>query len=38
VIDISTHFGVEAKVIGRVEKSSLKQVTVIGEHGEFQYR
>lgn len=38
VIDISTHFGVEAKVIGRVEKSSLKQVTVRGEHGEFQYR
>jgi phosphoribosylformylglycinamidine cyclo-ligase len=37
IIDISTHFGVEAKVIGRVESSTTKQVTVRGENGEFNY-
>lgn len=37
VIDISKHFGVEAKIIGRVERATAKQVTVRGEHGEFTY-
>jgi phosphoribosylformylglycinamidine cyclo-ligase len=37
VIDIATHFNIEAKVIGRVEAAALKQVTVKGEHGTFQY-
>lgn len=37
VIDISKHFGVDAKVIGRVERAAAKQVTVRGEHGEFNY-
>jgi len=37
VIAISQKFGVEAKVIGRVEASDKKQVTVKGETGEFVY-
>jgi phosphoribosylformylglycinamidine cyclo-ligase len=37
VIDISKHFGVEGKIIGRVERATEKQVTVRGEHGEFNY-
>jgi phosphoribosylformylglycinamidine cyclo-ligase len=37
VIDIATHFNIEAKVIGRVESAAVKQVTVKGEHGTFQY-
>ena len=37
VIDISTRFGVEAKVIGRVEASDKKQVTIKSELGVFVY-
>lgn len=37
VIDISTQFGVEAKVIGRVESSAKKQVTIKSAKGEFVY-
>lgn len=37
IIDISTHFGVEAKVIGRVEASAKKQVTLVSQHGAFSY-
>lgn len=37
VIDISKHFGVDAKVIGRVEQAVAKQVTVRSEHGAFSY-
>jgi phosphoribosylformylglycinamidine cyclo-ligase len=37
VIDIATHFNIEAKVIGRVEAAAVKQVTVKGGHGTFQY-
>jgi phosphoribosylformylglycinamidine cyclo-ligase len=37
VIDISTHFGVEAKIVGRVESASKKQVTIRSTHGEFIY-
>jgi phosphoribosylformylglycinamidine cyclo-ligase len=38
VIDISKSFGVEANVIGRVETSTVKQVTVKGTNGEFHYQ
>ncbi|MBK0378780.1 AIR synthase related protein [Mucilaginibacter segetis] len=37
LISISESFGVNAKIIGRVEKSEKKQVTVISEYGEFIY-
>lgn len=37
VIDISKSFDVEAKIIGRVDSSDKKQVTVKSEWGEFVY-
>lgn len=37
IIEISQRMGVEAKVIGRVEASEKKQVTVRSSHGEFVY-
>ncbi|ELR72929.1 Phosphoribosylformylglycinamidine cyclo-ligase [Fulvivirga imtechensis AK7] len=37
IIDISRSFGVEAKVIGRVEAADKKQVTIKSEKGEFTY-
>jgi phosphoribosylformylglycinamidine cyclo-ligase len=37
IIDISTSFGVEAKIIGRVEKSDNKQVTIKTAAGEYIY-
>jgi phosphoribosylformylglycinamidine cyclo-ligase len=37
IIAISKEFGVDAKIIGRVEPSEKKQVTVKSAHGEFVY-
>lgn len=37
VIAIAKTFGIDAKVIGRVEASSHKQVTVVSEKGRFTY-
>mgnify|MGYP001033135896 FL=1 len=37
IISISESFGVEAKIIGRVEASSEKALTIKSEHGEFRY-
>lgn len=37
VIDIANHFNIAAQVIGRVEVSNQKQVTVRSAHGEFKY-
>jgi phosphoribosylformylglycinamidine cyclo-ligase len=37
VIDLSKSFGVDAKIIGRVEAASKKQVTVKSNNGEFVY-
>ena len=37
VIDISKSFGVEAQVVGRVEKSNKKRLTIKSEKGEFEY-
>ena len=36
-IDICKNFGIDAQVIGRVESSSTKQVTLRTPHGEFIY-
>lgn len=37
VIAISKSFGVDAQVVGRVERSTQKQVTIKTDAGEFQY-
>lgn len=37
IIDISQSFGIDAQIIGRVEKMTGKQVTVRSEVGEFVY-
>ena len=37
IIEISKSFGIDAKIIGRVEAFDGKQVTVTSEVGEFQY-
>ncbi len=37
VIEISKSFGIEAKVIGRVENAQQKKVTIKSENGEFHY-
>ena len=37
VIQISKNFGVDARVVGRVEKSSGKKVTIKSSFGEFVY-
>jgi len=37
IIDISKSFDIDAQIIGRVEASEQKQVTVKSEHGEFVY-
>lgn len=38
IIDISTSFGIDAQIIGRVESAPQKKVSVKSEHGEFIYR
>ncbi len=37
IIDIAETLGVEAKIIGRVEASDTKKLTVSGRHGTFEY-
>jgi len=37
VVDIATRFKIDARIIGRVNKSSQKQVTIKSEFGEFEY-
>ena len=37
VIEISESFGIEAQIIGRVEKSAEKKLTIKSEFGEFVY-
>jgi len=37
LIKIAQSFGVAAQIVGRVEQSPKKQVTVISEMGEFVY-
>jgi len=38
IIAISTSFGIDAKVIGRVEKAPAKEVVLTGPHGTFIYQ
>jgi phosphoribosylformylglycinamidine cyclo-ligase len=37
IINISEKFGIEAKVIGRVERSKETETTIISEYGTFRY-
>jgi len=37
LIEISESFGIEAKIIGRVESAQNKKVTIKGEKGNFEY-
>ena len=37
IIDISNSFGIDAQIIGKVEASDKKQVTILTENGEFVY-
>ncbi len=37
IIDMSNEFGIEAQIIGRVEKSDSKKLSIISEFGTFQY-
>lgn len=37
IIDISESYGVEAQIIGRVEPSDAKKVSIHSEHGTFEY-
>ncbi|MED5354204.1 MAG: AIR synthase related protein [Bacteroidota bacterium] len=37
IISISSRFNVEAKIIGKVEKSNSKKLTIMSQFGEFQY-
>ncbi len=37
LIAISTSFGVDAQIIGRVEKSDSKKLSIKGPHGNFEY-
>ena len=37
IIAISENFGVPAKIVGRVEESSTKELTIISEFGSFKY-
>jgi phosphoribosylformylglycinamidine cyclo-ligase len=38
IISISEGFGIEARIIGRVEKASQNEVEIISEYGKFNYR
>jgi phosphoribosylformylglycinamidine cyclo-ligase len=37
IIEISKSFGIDAQIIGKVEASDKKQVTIVTENGEFVY-
>jgi phosphoribosylformylglycinamidine cyclo-ligase len=37
IINISNSFGVDAKIVGRVEKSDSKKLTIKSSKGEFNY-
>jgi phosphoribosylformylglycinamidine cyclo-ligase len=37
IIDISKKYNVEAQIIGRVESSDSKKLTIKSEFGEFNY-
>ena len=38
IIEISKSFKVDAQIVGRVEASDSKKLTIIGDHGTFEYK
>ena len=37
IIEISKSFGVDAKIIGKVESNDSKKLSIISDHGTFEY-
>ena len=37
IIDIAASFQIEAKIVGRVEESKLKKLTILSEQGKYEY-
>jgi phosphoribosylformylglycinamidine cyclo-ligase len=37
IIEISKSFNIDAQIVGRVEKSDSKKLTIISEYGKFEY-
>jgi phosphoribosylformylglycinamidine cyclo-ligase len=37
IIEVSRSFGVDARIIGRVEPADQKEVIIAGEQGQYQY-
>ncbi|RLD90581.1 MAG: phosphoribosylformylglycinamidine cyclo-ligase [Bacteroidetes bacterium] len=37
LIEISNHFNIDARIVGRVEPSTEKRLTIRSRHGEFEY-
>jgi phosphoribosylformylglycinamidine cyclo-ligase len=37
IIAISQSFGVDAQIVGRVEASATKKLTIVSEYGTFEY-
>lgn len=37
IIDISNSFNIEARIVGRVEDAKENKLTIISEHGTFEY-
>lgn len=37
VIDIAASFGIDARIVGRVEDADTNKLTILSEYGEFEY-
>jgi phosphoribosylformylglycinamidine cyclo-ligase len=37
IIEISKSFSIDAQIVGRVEKSDRKELTITSEYGTFEY-
>jgi phosphoribosylformylglycinamidine cyclo-ligase len=37
IIELAGKYGIEARIVGRCEKSEQKRLTISGEHGEYNY-
>ena len=37
IIEISKPFNIDAKIIGRVESSKKKKLTIVSKYGKFEY-
>ena len=37
IIEISKSFNIEAQIVGRVEASASKKLTIVSEYGTFEY-